>query len=180
MTTLTTLLIAAAEDDGLWIFSGKFLPNLVWTLIIFGIAVPLLSRLVFMPIARAMEERETKVRDSAKAAEAARAETEKMRATVQQELENARQEAARQVAEAKRRAAEREQELMAAAKAEAERERDRARAEIEHALRAAREQLRRDAVGLAVGVAERVIGREFSSADQQRLIGEFERAAAKN
>lgn len=180
MTTLTPLLLAASEDDGLWIFSGQYLPNLIWTLIIFFVALPLLMKLVFGPIAKAMEERETKVRDSAKAAEQARAETEKMRASIQQELEQARQEAARQVAEAKRRAAEREQEMMAAAKAEAERERERARAEIGQAVRGAREQLRRDAVALAIGAAEKMIGREFSEADQKRLVAEFEKAAAKN
>lgn len=177
---LSIALLAASEGGSLWAFSGEYLPNLVWTLVIFGVALPLLWKLVFRPIATAMEERETKVRDSAAAAERARAETEALRASIQQELEQARQEASRQVAEAKRRAGEREQELMAAAKAEAERERARARAEIEQAVRGAREQLRRDAVSLAVGVAERVIGREFSAADQQRLVAEFEQAAAKN
>ncbi|MDA1259761.1 MAG: ATP synthase F0 subunit B, partial [Planctomycetota bacterium] len=74
----------------------------------------------------------------------------------------------------------REQEMMAAAKAESARERERARGEIEQAVRGAREQLRRDAVNLAVEVAEKVIGREFSATDQKRLISDFEKSASKN
>jgi F-type H+-transporting ATPase subunit b len=118
MLPLALLAPVASEGDGLWIFSGQFAPNLLWTLIIFGVSLPLLWKLIFRPIANAMEERELKVRDSATAAERARAETEAMRASIQQELENARQEAAKQVAEAKRRAADREQEMMAAARAD--------------------------------------------------------------
>lgn len=180
MHLLALLAPASSEGDGLWIFSGQFAPNLLWTLIIFGISLPLLWKFIFGPIASNMEGRELKVRDAATAAERARAETEAMRASIQQELENARQEAAKQVAEAKRRAADREQEMMAAARAESERERERARAEIEQAVRAAREQLRRDAVALAVGVAEKVIGREFSDADQKRLMADFEKSSARN
>ena len=52
-----------------------------------------------------------------------------MKAAIQEDLDAARQEAAKQVAEAKARASAREQELMAAAKVEAERERVRARCE---------------------------------------------------
>lgn len=180
MTTLTSLASAASEGGGLWIFEGSYWPNLLWTALIVAVSFPLAWKFIFGPIATSMEDRETKVRESASAAERARAETEKLRASIQQELENARQEAAKQVAEAKRRAADREQELMAAAKAEADRERERARAEIEQAVRGAREQLRRDAVALAVEVAGKVIGREFSSSDQQRLIAEFEKTSVRN
>lgn len=176
---MTHLALLVASEDPLWIFSGAFFPNLIWTLIIFGVSLPLLWKLVFRPIAEAMEERETRVRSAAGAAESARTETELLRASVQQELENARQEASKAVAEAKRRAADREQELMAAAKAEAERERQRARAEIDQAVRSARETLRRDAVALAVQISERVIQREFNAADQQRLLAEFERQATQ-
>lgn len=173
-------LLLASSSGGLWIFDGSFWPNLLWTLLIFGIALPLLWKLIFRPIATAMEARENGVRASAMAAEQARAETERLRASVQAELENARLEAGRQVADAKRRAAEREQELMALAKVEAERERQRARAEIDLAVRSAREQLRREGVALAIDVAERVIRREFSAADQQRLITDFEKSTSKN
>ncbi len=152
----------------------------IWTLVIFLLALPFMWKFVFGPILKALEEREEASRNSARAAESAREETERMRAQIQQDLDAARREAAHQVAAAKARAGEREQELLGAAKAEAERERARARAEIETALASAREVLRREAVELGVQVAEQVISREFSEADQQRLVADFQREVSPN
>lgn len=179
--THAILLAVAGENTLNDIFNFELAASFVWTLLIFLISVPLLWKFVFSPIAKAMEEREVKVREAAAAAEAAKTETERLRASIQKELEGARQEAAKALAEAKKRASDREQELMAAAKAEAEKERQRARAEIDQAVRGARELLRREAVTLAVQIGERVIQREFSAADQQRLLAEFEKqAGSKN
>ena len=150
----------------------------VWTILIFVLALPFLWKFVFGPISRALVEREDGARAAALQAEEARAETERIKAAIQQDLEQARREAAAAIAEAKGRAAEREKELMSAAKAEAEKERARAHAEIENALSSARETLRRDAVGLAVGVAEQVIGRTFSDDDQKRLVEDFRSGVA--
>jgi len=175
--THISLLLSSGGNTLSDLFNPALAASYVWTLLIFLASLPLLWKFVFGPITRSMEDRETKVRGAAAAAEQARAETEQLRASVKQELEGARQEAAKALAEAKKRAAEREQELMAAAKAESEKERQRARAEIDQAVRNAREMLRREAVTLAVQIGERVIQREFSAADQQRLLAEFEKSA---
>ncbi len=149
--------------------------SFLWTLIIFGVSLPLLWKFIFGPIARSMEEREMKARAAAAAAEAARGETEEMRLAMEADLATARQDAARQVSEAKARAEDRERELMAAAKAEAEKERSRAREEIDAAIASARELLRREAVELGMSVAEKALGRSFSSEDQQRLVADFQK-----
>lgn len=177
---LHSLLILAADGEkpGIAQMFEVGQSSFYWTLVIFLLSLPFMWKMVFGPITKALEEREDAARESARAAEAAREETERMKAAIQEDLDAARQEAAKQVAEAKARASAREQELMASAKAEAERERARARQEIEAALTAARETLRREAVGLAVEVAERVISREFSDADQARLVQEFEKEFA--
>jgi F-type H+-transporting ATPase subunit b len=103
-----------------------------------------------------------------------------MKAAIQEDLDAARREAAKQVAEAKARAAEREKELMSAAKEEAEKERSRAQADIAQALNSAREILRKEAVQLGVEVAEQVIKRKFSDEDQQRLVADFQNQANLN
>lgn len=172
------ILAADGEKPGIAQMFEVGQSSFYWTLVIFLLSLPFMWKMVFGPITKALEEREDAARESARAAEAAREETERMKAAIQEDLDAARQEAAKQVAEAKARASAREQELMAAAKVEAERERVRARQEIEAALAAARETLRREAVGLAVEVAERVISREFSDADQARLVQEFEKEFA--
>lgn len=151
-----------------------------WTPLIFLLALPVMWKFVFGPITKALEEREDNSRNAAAAAEAAREETERLKAAIQEDLDAARREAAKQVAEAKGRAAEREKELMAAAKEEAEKERSRAQAEIAQALNSAREILRKEAVQLGVDIAEQVIKREFSDEDQQRLVTDFQNQANLN
>ena len=154
--------------------------SLFWTPLIFLLSLVPMWKMVFGPITRALEERESSSRDAAAAAEAAREETERLKIAIQDDLDSARREAAKQVADAKIRAAEREKELMAAAKEEAEKERGRAKAEIEQALNNAREVLRQEVVELGVEVAEQVIRREFSEADQSRLVAEFRQQANLN
>lgn len=151
-----------------------------WTPLIFLLSLPVMWKFVFGPIAKALEEREDNSRNAAAAAEAAREETERMKAAIQEDLDAARREATKQVAEAKARAAQREKELMTAAKEEAEKERARAQTDIAQALNSAREILRKEAVQLGVVVAEQVIKREFSAEDQQRLVADFQHQAKRN
>ncbi|NQU48384.1 MAG: F0F1 ATP synthase subunit B [Planctomycetes bacterium] len=180
MYTLLLAVVAEQEHSGIAQMFDVGKSSFYWTLAIFLLALPFMWKMVFGPIVAALEEREDAARESARAAEAAREETERMKAAIQEDLDAARREAANQVAEAKVRASEREQELMSAAKAEAERERARAHREIENSLASAREILRKEAVTLAIDVAERVIMREFSEADQKRLVDDFQSEVAKN
>lgn len=170
------VLLALAEDGGLDIFAAK--ESYIWTILIFALALVPMWKLVFGPIARALDERELRAREAALAAEAARAETEMMKDAIQADLDQARKEAAQQVAEARARAETREKEILATAQSEAEKERARAQAEIARALAAARETLRNDSVELAVQVAQQVLERRFEAADQERLIQEFRKELA--
>ncbi len=179
-----TLLLALVQEEeqhaGIAQMFDVGKSSFIWTLVIFLLALPFMWKMVFGPIVAALEEREDATRESARAAEAAREETERMKAAIQEDLDTARREAAKQVADAKARATEREQELMAAAKVEAERERARAHQEIENSLSSAREILRKEAVSLAVDVAEKVIVREFNEADQKRLVDDFQKEVSQN
>ncbi|MFT7516865.1 MAG: F-type H+-transporting ATPase subunit b [Myxococcota bacterium] len=149
--------------------------SIIWTILIFVLSLPFMWKFVFGPIAHALETRENEARKAAAAAEEARSEIERMKASIQEDLENARREAAEQVNAAKARAAEREKELLSSAKEEAAKERARAKSDIKQALVSAREILRQDAVRLGIDVAQQVISREFSSADQDRLVGDFQK-----
>ena len=148
--------------------------SMIWTILIFVIALPLMWKFVFGPITKALETREDQAREAAAAAEAARSEIERMKASIQEDLADARREAAEQVKTAKVRAADREKELLASAKEEAAKERARAKADIDQSLMTAREVLRQEAVRLGIDVAQQVISREFSSSDQDRLVQDFQ------
>ncbi|RMH05380.1 MAG: ATP synthase F0 subunit B [Planctomycetota bacterium] len=167
------LLAALPSEGGVSLFSGE--SSLIWTVLIFLLSLPLMWKVVFGPITRALQDREAAAREAASAAEAAREETERLKAAVQADLDQARKEAAQRVAEAKARAEQREQEILAAAREEAERERARTREEIERAKNTALQELRAAAVGLGVEIAERVISRRFDEADQERLVAELRR-----
>ena len=173
-----TLLISGGNGLGSLLEVGA--SGIFWTPLIFLLSLPFMWKFVFGPITKALEERENSSRNAAAAAEAAREETERLKSAIQEDLDAARREAAKQVSDAKARAAEREKELMAAAKDEAEKERGRAKAEIEQSLNNARQLLRREVVELGVGVAEQVIRREFSDADQTRLVDDFQKEANLN
>ena len=182
--SLLTLLAAggaAAEGEGgLSAMFDVGQSSLIWTVVIFLLALPLMWKVVFGPITRALEERENQTREAAAAADAAREEVARMKDAIQADLDSARREAAAKVEEAKGRAEAREKEILASARAEAERDRARAKAEIDRALASAREVLRNDAVTLGLGVAEQVIGREFSDQDQARLLQDFQKEVATN
>jgi len=153
----------------------------LWTILIFLIALPFIWKVVFGPITRALDEREMRAREAARQAEAAREETRRMKEAIQEDLDQARKEAAARVAEARVRAENREKEILAGAQAEAARDRARATAEIERALASAREQLRAEAVELGIQIAEKVLVREFTPGDQDRLVQAFRREfAAEN
>ena len=168
------LLPILAEGEGLQIFDvGQ--SSMIWTIIIFVLALPLMWKFVFGPITKALNDREAQARESARAAEAAKEEIERMKVAIQEDLDQARREGAQRVAEAKARAETREKEILAAAQAEAEKDRARAREEIDRALASAREQLRSESVSLGVQIAERVLERQFSKDDQARMIQDFQK-----
>ncbi len=172
------LLVAASGEGGLDPFSGS--SSIYWTILIFALSLPLMWKVVFGPISKALIDRESQAREAASAAEAAKEETERMKESIQADLDQARKEAAQRVSEAKARAEAREKEILAAAKDEAERERARTRDEIERAKNSALQELRAAAVTLSVDMAERVISREFSDSDQQRLVQELQQEFSNN
>jgi F-type H+-transporting ATPase subunit b len=172
------LLVAASSEGGLDPFSGS--SSIYWTILIFALSLPFMWKVVFGPISKALQDRESQAREAASAAEAAREETERMKEAIQADLDTARKEAAQRVAEAKARAEAREKEILAAAKDEAERERARTREEIERAKNSALQELRATSVALSVEMAERVISREFGEADQKRLVDELQKEFSNN
>ncbi|MBC8330325.1 MAG: F0F1 ATP synthase subunit B [Planctomycetes bacterium] len=172
------LLVAAPSEGGLDPFAGS--SSIYWTILIFALSLPVMWKVVFGPISKALLDRESQAREAASAAEAAKEETQRMKEAIQADLDLARKEAAHRVAEAKARAEVREKEILAAAKDEAERERARTRVEIERAKESALQELRAAAVSLSVDMAERVISREFSDADQRRLVDELQQEFSSN
>lgn len=143
---------------------------MLWTLIIFGVALFPIWKVVMGPITKALFERDAKVEAAIAAAEVARRETEKARAEVEASLAEARAEAARTLEAARARAEVREREMNEEATKASEKLLERARTEIQSEQDKAVAQIRAQVVDLSLAAAGKVLERRVDSADDRRLV----------
>lgn len=156
--------------------------NVLWTLLIFVVSVPLIWKVVMGPVTRALEERDDHASRAIAAAERASSEAEQARAEVEIKLGEAQAEAAKLLAEARQRAEVREHEIVDAAKQEAagmvEAARKAIRAEQDKAIAT----IRKEVVELSLHAAGRVLERQVDTDDDRRLVTELvaSREVSKN
>ncbi len=156
---------------------GSFLvsPNLglmIWTLLVFGITMYVLSKLAFPRIQEALDKRANAIRESIEQAEKTRKEADEVLQEYRARLREAREQAdeivvrARKAAEsAKAQAVEegrdKREELLAAA-----------RRDIEAETRRSLERIRKEVADLTVLTTEKVTRKSLTGDDQKRLIDE--------
>jgi F-type H+-transporting ATPase subunit b len=155
--------------------SGSFLIKpgiglMIWTLLVFGVTMFLLSRFAFPAISAALDRRQKAIEDSIDTAERTREEADKLLSEYRERLREAREQAdeivarARQAAEVHEgEAKEQSKELIAEAQKRAERE-------IEGASRRALEDIRREVADLTILATEKVTRKVLDDADQRRLV----------
>jgi F-type H+-transporting ATPase subunit b len=157
--------------------SGNFLVKpgiglMVWTLVVFGATMILLSRLAFPRITEALDRRQKEIEDSIDSAQRTREDAEKLLAEYRERLQEARAQSdeivqrARQTAETHEREA-KEQGRQIAADASARAARD-----IEAATARALQELRKEVADLTVLATEKVTRKVLDDADQRRLVEE--------
>jgi F-type H+-transporting ATPase subunit b len=131
--------------------------------IVFAILVWFTMKYVWPPITKALDERATKIADGLAAADKAKSELANANAKVETQLSELRNETASRIADAERRA----QVIVEEAKTKATEEGNKivaaARADAEQQLVKARESLREDVANLAVKGAEQILRREIDS-----------------
>jgi F-type H+-transporting ATPase subunit b len=156
---------------------GSFLvsPNLglmIWTLLVFGITMYVLSKLAFPRIQEALDKRANAIRESIEQAEKSREEAEKVLQEYRARLKEAREQADEIVARARKSAdaakaqavdegREKREELLAAA-----------RRDIDAETRRSLERIRKEVADLTVLTTEKVTRKSLSGDDQKRLIDE--------
>jgi F-type H+-transporting ATPase subunit b len=145
---------------------------MVWTLLVFGVTMLLLSRLAFPRISEALGRRQKAIEDSIDTAERTREEAEKLLAEYRERLKEARAQSdeivqrARQTAEAHEHEA-KEQARQIAAEAAKRAERD-----IEAATDRAIDGIRREVADLTIMATEKVTRKTLDDSDQKRLVQE--------
>jgi F-type H+-transporting ATPase subunit b len=163
-------LVLAASKGSFLIKPGIGL--MVWTLLVFGITMVLLSKLAFPRISEALERRKRSIEESIDTAERTRTEAEQLLHEYRERLKEARAQAeeivqrARQAAEThEQEAKEQGHEIVADAARRAERD-------IEAATKRALEDIRREVADLTVMATEKVTRKALTPEDQKRLVEE--------
>ncbi len=163
---------AHGEEEG-----GSFLVSpgvglMIWTLILFGFTMWVLSKLAFPKIQEALDRRAKTIAESIEAAERQRKESDELLAEYRERLTEAREQADDIMARARRAAETAEAEAKTAGREKGEELVAAAQREIDAATRRSLEQIRKEVADLTVLATEKVTRKSLSEEDQRRLVEE--------
>lgn len=166
--------IVAAQEEGAG--SAIFSLNLglvIWTWILFLLTLVILAWKVFPYIAGGLEERRRKIQDEIDEARAAREEAARQREKAREEMEAARREAHELIEKGRSAAEGLRKEILAEAKEQQASLLADARRELEAEREQLREDVRREAVDIALAAAERLIRARVDEEENRRLVRDF-------
>ena len=178
LAAITTTILAATEgaekaaDEG-----GSFLVEpgvglMVWTLLIFGASMLLLSKLAFPPIAAALDKRQKMIEDSIDSADRTKAEANAILEEYRQRLVEARAQSDDIVARAGKAGEEMKRAATEEGRAKREELLEQARKDIEAETRRAFMDIRKEVANLTVQATEKVTRKSLTDEDQRRLVEE--------
>jgi F-type H+-transporting ATPase subunit b len=149
---------------------GINLPGLITQIVSFVILFAILSKLLYKPLVNLLDQRAEKITAGLEAAERAKEEASKSEDSIRIQLEEARSEGQRLIAQAREMAEKLREEEIIKVKGEIEAERVRAQTNIERERDAAIEELRREFGGLAISAAEKVVKSTLDEEKNRELI----------
>ena len=162
-------------------FESHFFSSLIfWEIVSFAILFVVLYKYAFPGILSILEEREKKIKDSLDQAERHRSEAEHRLKEYEAKLAAAAKEAETILAAAKERAQRLMEENEQRMTAEAERIKGDATREIDQERRRAIQDIRAQTTELALQVAEKVVQRSLTEADNRRFADEALEVLAKS
>jgi F-type H+-transporting ATPase subunit b len=142
----------------------------IWTIVTFLILLGLLAKFAWGPLLDALQKRQDAIRTSLDDARKAKEELARLQAESARILAEARTEAANIISSTRSDAARFADEMKQKARADAEAVVKNAQREIDTQTNRAIETIRREAIDLSVAVASKILRREISPADNQRLV----------
>ena len=142
----------------------------IWTIVTFLILLALLARFAWRPLLDALEKRQDAIRTSLDDARKAKEELARLQAESARILAEARTEAANIISATRSDAARFADEMKQKARADGEALVRNAQREIETQTNRALETIRREAIELSVAVAGKILRRDISAADNERLV----------
>ncbi|APG67250.1 F0F1 ATP synthase subunit B [Lactobacillus delbrueckii subsp. lactis] len=147
--------------------------NTLWYLIVFSILLLAVKHYAWGPVKDMMEKRRQKVIDDLDQAASDRKKAEILANEREAALKNSRQEATQILSDAKSNAQKIGKQIVSEANAEASAIREKAKADAAQAKTDALNEARDEVADLSVTIAEKVIAKNLSAADQKDLVDQF-------
>ena len=144
----------------------------IWTIVTFLGLLWALKKLAWGPLLEALETRQNAIRKSLDDAQQATVELERLNAESAQIIQRARVDAEAIVSQSRADGERLREEIRAKARAEGDHIVKNAERQIQLETSRALEQIRREAVDLSVMIASKIIQRNLSKADNEKLIDE--------
>jgi len=144
----------------------------IWTIVTFLVLLALLAKFAWTPLLQALEARQQGIRKALDDAQTAKQELERLEQEAAAILRKARADAEAVIAQSRADGERLREELRQKAKAEAEGIMRNAERQIQLETGLALQQLRSEAVDLSVMIASKIIQRNISKDDNERLIAE--------
>ena len=159
--------------EGFESFVGVNFWTALFTLLNFLALFFVLKHFLVGPVIKIIQDRQKEIDDMYNAADNAEKQAKAMEAEYQQKLAVASETGERIVKEAVARGQAREEEILRQANAEASAIMDKAVADIAMEKKKAINDAKDEISGIAMAIAEKVVGRELNAADQKGLIDDF-------
>lgn len=150
-----------------------FNATLIGEMIAFAIMITLTVKFVWPPLMNAIEERQRKIAEGLEAADRARKELAAANTRVDDEMKQARAEAATLIERATQQATQIVDKARTDALLEAAKQKAAAQADIENMVHRARAELRGQVATLAVAGAAKILGREVNADTHKALLDEL-------
>jgi F-type H+-transporting ATPase subunit b len=160
------------EDEGGSFLVSPGLGLMLWTLLLFGVTMFVLSKTAFPKISEALEKRANAIRENIEDSERTRQEADKLLEEYRARLKEAREQADDINARARKAAEAAVAEATADGKAKREELVAAARKDIETETRRSLEQIRKEVADLTVLATETLTRKSLSDADHQKLVEE--------
>ena len=144
----------------------------IWTIITFLVLLALLAKFAWRPLLQALDSRQESIRKSLDDAQQAKQELERLNLESAQIINRARVEAEAVITQSRSDGDRLREEIRAKARTEADHIVKNAERQIQLETSRALEQIRREAVELSVMIASKIIQRNLSKADNEKLIDE--------
>jgi len=164
--------VVAAKDSGGSFLVSPGLGLMIWTLLLFGITMWVLSKVAFPRIQEALDKRANAIRENIEASERQRQETEKLLEEYRHRLTEAREQAEDIVARARKAADVSKSEAAEEGKQRREELVAAARRDIEAETRRSLERIRQEVADLTVVATEKLTRKTLTGEDHKRLVEE--------